>query len=264
MNNSIQHDIRETLSSIEREEAVRILYACESGSRAWGFPSRDSDYDVRFLYIRQEDWYLSIFDKRDVIERPISDQLDVSGWDLRKALLLLRKSNPPLLEWLQSPIVYAENTAVTDRIRQLSPAAFSPKSCMYHYLHMARGNYRDYLQGDRVKIKKYFYVLRPLLACGWIERHGTLPPLRFQELVQAMVPADSELMSAIQNLLVRKMAGDELDIEPRIEAISSYLDERIAHFEEVALGMTVQSVVEDRALDQLFRTVLKTAWNKPK
>ncbi|WP_020617880.1 nucleotidyltransferase domain-containing protein [Paenibacillus daejeonensis] len=261
MNNTIQQQIRKTLSSIEREEAVRILYACESGSRAWGFPSQDSDYDVRFLYIRQEDWYLSIFDKHDVIERPINDQLDVSGWDLRKALLLLRKSNPPLLEWLQSPIVYAENAIVTDRIRQLSPAAFSPKSCMYHYLHMARGNYRDYLQGDRVKIKKYFYVLRPLLACGWIERHGTLPPLRFQDLVQAMVPADSELHAAIQDLLDRKMAGDELDKESRIEAISTYLDERITYFEEVALGMTGQPVVEDSELDQLFRSVLKTAWN---
>jgi len=159
--------IIEELKRLEREEQVRILYACESGSRAWGFPSRDSDYDVRFVYIRKPEWYLSIFEKRDVIERPISDKLDISGWDLRKALNLYRKSNPPLLEWLQSPIRYYEHSGIAEQLRRLSPLAFSPKSCMYHYLSMARGNYREYLQGERVRIKKYFYVLRPVwLANG--------------------------------------------------------------------------------------------------
>ena len=175
----MREQIVEQLRLIEKEEQVRIIYACESGSRAWGFPSKDSDYDVRFLYIRPADWYLSIFDRRDVIERPISDMLDINGWDIRKALNLFRKSNPPLLEWLQSPLVYMEAFTVTEQIRRLSPLTFSPRSCMYHYLHMAKGNYRMYLQGEQVNIKKYFYVLRPVLACQWIERSNTMPPIEF-------------------------------------------------------------------------------------
>src|SRR5580698_9021306 len=105
-NHNIQQRVRDVLAQLEAERQVRVLFACESGSRAWGFASRDSDYDVRFLYVHRRDWYLSVEARRDVIELPIAEDLDVSGWDLRKALRLLRKSNPPLLEWLKSPVVY--------------------------------------------------------------------------------------------------------------------------------------------------------------
>ncbi|PYI50327.1 hypothetical protein DLM86_29930 [Paenibacillus flagellatus] len=243
-----------------QEEGVRILYACESGSRAWGFPSRDSDYDVRFLYVRPVEWYLSIFEKRDVIERPIDERLDLSGWDLRKALQLFRKSNPPLLEWLQSPIPYAENYSVAERIRALSPLTFSPKSCTYHYLNMAKGNYREYLQGDQVKIKKYFYVLRPILACEWIERFDSMPPMEFDRLVDALIPADSELYTIVQQLLARKKAGDELDLEPRLNPINDYLEERIGYFERTAVHLKSVEVDRDRELDELFRSALREVW----
>ncbi|MBY9079177.1 nucleotidyltransferase domain-containing protein [Paenibacillus sp. HN-1] len=256
----INQVILEELRSIEEEEGVRILYACESGSRAWGFPSKDSDYDVRFIYIRPVDWYLSIFDKRDVIERPISDMLDINGWDLRKALSLFRKSNPPLLEWLQSPIVYKENRLITEQIREISPLTFSPKSCIHHYLHMAKGNYRDYLQGDQVKIKKYFYVLRPILACEWIEKYDAMPPIEFDRLVEELVAAGSDLRAVIDELLVRKRAGDEMDFEPRINPINEYLEERIAYYERTAPGMRPGDGDQDQRLDDLFRSVLHDVW----
>ncbi|WP_028545811.1 nucleotidyltransferase domain-containing protein [Paenibacillus taiwanensis] len=252
--------ILEELARIEQEEQVRILYACESGSRAWGFPSKDSDYDVRFIYIRPLEWYLSIFEQRDVIERPISNMLDVNGWDLKKALKLFRKSNPPLLEWLQSPIQYQESFSIADQIRRLSPSTFSPRSCMYHYLHMAKGNYREYLQGDQVKIKKYFYVLRPILACEWIERYNTMPPIEFQMLVEELVPDKSELKAEIEQLLVRKMAGDELDYEPKIAAINAYLKEKICYFDQVAAKMSVSSDNQDQQLNALFRSALDEVW----
>ncbi|TVX93640.1 nucleotidyltransferase domain-containing protein [Paenibacillus agilis] len=253
----VQHQILAGLQEIENEERVEILYACESGSRAWGFPSKDSDYDVRFIYIRPEKDYLSLFEKRDVIERPISNMLDINGWDLKKALALFRKSNPPLLEWLQSPIVYRENHKVIKQIRGLSALTFSPKSCMYHYLHMAKGNYREYLQGEQVKIKKYFYVLRPLLACQWIERYRTMPPIEFPSLIEYLVPADSELYSDIQQLLMRKIAGDELNIEPRISAINDFLEEAIAHYEQVAAQQSVSDAGKyDMQLDELFRSTI--------
>lgn len=255
-----QEQIMTALERIEHEENVRILYACESGSRAWGFPSRDSDYDVRFLYVRPVEWYLSIFEKRDVIERPISDMLDINGWDLKKALTLFRKSNPPLLEWLESPIVYKEYGTAAEQIRRISPLTFSPKSCLYHYLNMAKGNYRDYLQGEQVKIKKYFYVLRPILACEWIEKFDTMPPVEFDRLVEAMVPGGSELKSVIDGLLVRKRAGDEMDYEPRINPINEFLEGKIEYFERVAPGLQTSGGDQDQRLDGLFRSVLREVW----
>ncbi|WP_258171490.1 nucleotidyltransferase domain-containing protein [Paenibacillus sp. R14(2021)] len=254
--------INEQLAAIEQEEQVRILYACESGSRAWGFPSKDSDYDVRFIYVRPMDEYLSIDERRDVIERPISSMLDISGWDLRKALKLFRKSNPPLLEWLQSPILYMEQTTAAERIRGLSPLAFSPRSCLYHYLHMARGNYRVYLQGDRVRMKKYFYVLRLILACRWIERTGTMPPMDFQTLAAAMIPENSELRLTIDRLLARKIAGDELDYEPRLAVLNDYLEAQIAYFEEAAVSIPAAQPAQGSELDRIFRSAIYEAWER--
>jgi predicted nucleotidyltransferase len=253
--------IQHQLALLEQDEDIRILYACESGSRAWGFPSQDSDYDVRFIYIRRPDWYLSILDKRDVIERPISDQLDISGWDLRKALSLFRKSNPPLLEWLQSPIRYAEQYSVSEQLRQISPLTFSPKSCMYHYLNMARGNYRMYLQGDEVRIKKYFYVLRPVLACDWILRYNEIPPIEFEALVDRLIPVDGELWREVQRLLARKKSGEELDYEPRLNPINDYLEERLSELEKIIATQHSTDIRLDERLDDLFRASLQEVWD---
>lgn len=258
----VRQQVLEELTKIEKEEHVRILYACESGSRAWGFPSKDSDYDVRFIYIRPEEWYLSIFEKRDVIERSISDILDINGWDLKKALNLFRKSNPPLLEWLQSPIVYREDHVVTEQIRRISAVTFSPRSCIHHYLHMAKGNYREYLRGKQVKIKKYFYVLRPIFACQWIEKYNTMPPVEFDQLVDDLVAKESELKKVIDDLLVRKKAGDEMDYEPRIKPINDFLEAKIGYYERTAPGMQPADGGQDQRLDDLFRSVLKEVWKK--
>jgi predicted nucleotidyltransferase len=247
------------LMQIESQENVRILYVCESGSRAWGFPSQDSDYDVRFIYIHPLDWYLSINDKRDVIERPINDLLDINGWDLRKALKLLRKSNPPLLEWLQSPIVYWEKYSVAGSMRKLSPLTFSPRSCMHHYFNMGKGNFRDYLQGDKVKVKKYFYVLRPVLACLWLQRSNTVPPVEFEALVDALV-SDGSLRRAIESLLIRKKAGDEFDVEPRIGAIHEFLETEIGNIEHYLQSAGKSPVADIKVFDQLFKDALTEVW----
>ena len=225
-------EIRERLFAIEREESGKVFYACESGSRAWGFPSKNSDYDVRFLYVRNRDWYLSIDveDRRDVIERPILDEFDVNGWDLRKALKLLRKSNPPLLEWLNSPTIYIEDAVISPIFKELAPYCYSATACMYHYLQMAKGNFREYLKGDTVSMKKYFYVLRPLLAIKWIEHSADVVPMQFGILVEDMLPK-GELRDQIENLIERKKLGDELKREPRIDVISDFIEsemERLA------------------------------------
>jgi hypothetical protein len=218
----VRAQIETELERMERDKGVCIIYACESGSRAWGFESADSDYDVRFIYVHPTEWYLRVVPGKDVIERPIEGLLDLSGWDLRKVLQLLRKSNPPLLEWLQSPLVYRARSQVLQRLRELMPQYYQPAACHYHYLHMAQGNYRDYLRTDTVWLKKYFYVLRPVLACLWIERGYGVVPIQFQTLVERVLD-DGEVRTAVQDLIRRKKAGEELDRGPQIPALSDFL-----------------------------------------
>jgi predicted nucleotidyltransferase len=224
--------ILERLAEIEQTESVRILYACESGSRAWGFASPDSDYDVRFLYAHPRDWYLSVHveHRRDVIERPIVDLLDINGWDLRKALQLMLKSNPPLFEWLHSPIVYREQPGFRQAMLGLTPTYYSPRDCAWHYLHMARGNQREYLRGDPVKLKKYLYVLRPLLAIRWLESGRGVVPMPFRELVETLLPP-GEVRDAIEQLLIAKQSGGELAWGPRVPALSNWITEELARLE---------------------------------
>ena len=257
---AIQKEVETRLQDIEKEEGVRVFYTCESGSRAWGFPSVNSDYDVRFIYAHHPDWYLSIDleRKRDVIERPINDELDISGWDLRKALQLFRKSNPPLLEWLKSPIIYRTNELIIEQWQKLIPVFYSPIASFYHYLHMAQGNHRAYLQGEEVWIKKYFYVLRPLLAMQWIEQSDQSVPMEFATLVDALVK-DPVIEKAIEDLLAQKMAGEELDRGPRIASISSYIEKELTRLELVAASQKPQKPPIDE-LNVFFRWALTELW----
>lgn len=241
----MKNTIIQELKKIEIAENIRILYAVESGSRAWGFPSKDSDYDVRFIYTRPKNWYLQLQKTKDTLEYPISDQLDISGWDLDKTLLLLKKCNPSLLEWLHSPIVYLANPLFHQELLALSKQELNSKSLVYHYLHMAKGNYREYLQGDQVKIKKYFYVLRPLLACMWIDQFAQLPPVPFEELLK-QPQLSKEFLLAVAELLKRKRAGEEMDLEEKIPVIDHFIVKQIDyHTEAVSSLHSFQSLSEN-------------------
>ncbi|MGB5687533.1 MAG: nucleotidyltransferase domain-containing protein [Candidatus Electrothrix sp.] len=223
INPEISQEISRRLADAEREHNVRILYCCESGSRAWGFASPDSDYDVRFIYVHEEDWYLS-FDierRRDVIEYPIVDEIDCSGWDLRKALYLFTRTNGALLEWLNSPICYIEQGDFAAKLRNLAPRAISNVALCYHYSHMARRNAREYLFRDKVKLKKYFYVLRPLLAIRYIEAGKGLPPVEFERLVESVAP--SEIRQEIRSLLEVKRVTPELGLGASIPVINAFI-----------------------------------------
>ena len=222
-NGPVREAILERLAAIEREHGVGIVYACESGSRAWGFASPDSDYDVRFVYARDLDWYLS-FDverQRDVIECPIVDDLDCNGWDIRKALHLFTRTNGALLEWLHSPIGYVERGDFAQSLRRLAPRCFDATALCYHYHHMARSNARGYLFTEEVRLKKYFYVLRPLLAIRHIERGLGIPPVRFDPLVNAVAP--SSIRPSIAELLERKRKTSELGTGKPIPEIDCFV-----------------------------------------
>jgi uncharacterized protein len=247
------------IKKIEEQYEVKICLAVESGSRAWGFPSKDSDYDVRFIYVHKKDWYLSIDQKPDVIELPINDLLDINGWEVTKALRLFRKSNPPLMEWLHSGIVYYQAFSLVDQMKTIQNQVFLPQSALYHYLNMAKGNFRDYLRNDEVKIKKYFYVLRPVLACVWIERFNTVPPIAFQTLVEELLE-EGQLKREILILLERKISGDELNLEPKVTVINDYLEKEIIRLEEYTKTVKVPKVEMAPILDDLFRTILDEVW----
>ena len=248
--------VLQQLHEIEVKHGVRVLYACESGSRAWGFASADSDYDVRFIYSHPQEWYLSIDleHRRDVIEMPIDSELDISGWDLRKALKLFRKSNPALLEWLGSPIVYREQGSLAARLRELSPDSISPVKCRYHYMHMAQGNFRDYLKGPQVRLKKYLYVLRPILAVNWIDAGYGVAPTEFGKLVDAIVQ-ENELRRAINDLLEAKKQGFEQSVGPRIEPISRFIESEMERLITTD-PENAKSAGDPHKLNELFRAIL--------
>ena len=250
--------MRETILSklyeIESKENVKILLAVESGSRAWGFASPDSDYDVRFVYVRPREEYLRLARPRDVIELPIEGDLDINGWDLDKTLRLLRASNPTLFEWFASPIVYRE-TAFAGELRGVMQRYFSARRALSHYLSMAGNNYRAYLRADTVKPKKYFYALRPVLACRWVLDKGTPPPMLFSELMEAEL--DPALLPEVNRLLELKRNAPEVKTIPAIESIDRYI---VSSMEEVR--GKIARMAEDTGhgweeLDRLFLSQLE-------
>lgn len=250
----MQERILEELQALEWRENIRILYAAESGSRAWGFASKNSDYDVRFLYVRRMEDYLSILPKRDVIEMPISEDLDINGWDLMKALRLLLKSNPTLFEWTNSPIVY-RTSPEWESLRPEINRYFSSRSGVMHYLSMAKSNYREYLRADTVPFKKYFYVIRPLLVCRHILKTETPPPMLFDVLVQSEL--EERLQSLMMELVERKRKSTEKELIPRIDVLNRYIEDSLEELNERAASMPSQEEADPKLLDAWFLRVVQ-------
>jgi uncharacterized protein len=244
--------INQKLDELKKASEVKVLYACESGSRAWGFASPDSDFDVRFIYVHSEDHYLGIDEQRDVIELPINELLDISGWELRKALRLFRKSNAPLFEWLQSPIVYAQHDDFTNELRSLMPQYFSVRAAMHHYLSMAKGVFENELSAETVKLKKYFYALRPILACRWIIGNNQVPPMEFEKL---RVFLKSDLQGMVDDLLIQKAEVDEKFTIKPIKELNDFIRTEIIH-SEAHVPAKELAVPDSTLLNNLFRRYL--------
>lgn len=255
----MREEILSRLAAAEDEHSVRILYACESGSRAWGFPSPDSDFDVRFIYVHEPDWYLS-FDverRRDVIEYPIVDEIDCGGWDVRKALYLYMKTNSVLLEWLNSPIRYLERGTVAARLRELAPACLSSTALCHHYSHMARRNAQSFLLKDRVRLKKYFYVLRPLLAVRHVEGGLGIPPVLFHELVDRVAPQN--IRPAIQHLAELKAKTSELGVGDPIVELDQFIESELARHAHALSDQGRQDSLAGRELRNRLNDVFRIA-----
>ncbi|MEO6080997.1 MAG: nucleotidyltransferase domain-containing protein [Steroidobacteraceae bacterium] len=249
-------EILARLRRAENEHAVRILLAVESGSRAWGFASPDSDYDVRFIYAHDPAWYQSVDleERRDVIEYPIVDDIDLHGWDVRKALRLFWKSNPAFVEWIQSPVVYMEEGGFRRQALEALPRIFAPDRGIYHYRSMARTNYRGYLKEPVVRLKKYFYVLRPLLAARWIENTSGAAPIEFGKLLSLL--SDQPLvLDATHSLLEKKRHASEIDLAPAVPVLNEFIETELAH-ESPDLPKKSWSPEVVGLLNEIFRRVL--------
>jgi uncharacterized protein len=257
---AMRAQILDCLRQIETDRDVKLLFACESGSRGWGFASPDSDYDVRFIYVNRLSWYLTVEPGRDVIEQPISGDLDVNGWDLRKTLQLLRQSNPTLLEWLRSPIVYREEANTVARLRALAEDGYSAVRGYHHYVSMAKKNFREHLRGEEVRYKKYLYVLRPLLAARWIREGRGVPPMRFAALAEATLD-DRALLDEINRLLEVKMRAGEAATSPRWIGIHDFIESELT---AAAEQVVVDSSHPDTTMLDAFlaETVLKSEREK--
>lgn len=256
VSDEVKTEIGRRLRNIEEQERVHILLAVESGSRAWGFASPNSDYDVRFIYAREKDWYVAVDleEKRDVIEYPIVDEMDVSGWDVRKSLRLFWKSNPSFVEWIQSPITYMEAGQFRQSIVEVLPQIYSVEKGIYHYRSMAKTNYRGYLRGETVPLKKYFYVLRPLLAVKWLEAEKCAAPIEFHRLLQFV--DDIDVLDAIHDLLEKKKVQKEKERSPAVPVLNRYIEEELNRLETINLEKE-ERTKDLQLLNGIFHQVLE-------
>ncbi len=241
--------IKEKLAEIEEKENVKILLAIESGSRAWGFASPDSDYDVRFIYVRPMEDYLRLDEPKDIIEWQLDDVLDINGWDLKKALVQFRRGNATLFEWSNSPVVY-QKTKEWNYIYEVAKSYFSAKSGVHHYYGTAKNTFTTYLQAETVKYKKYFYALRPLLACKYIEEYHCPPPVLFNELLKLSLPED--FRRGIDELLEIKKVTDEKDLNPQIPVIYDFIEKELTLQKELADTMADDHTKSWEALNEVF------------
>ena len=253
---NMEEIIKENLKAIENENQVTILYAAESGSRAWGVASPDSDYDVRFVYVRKVEEYLRLDSLRDVIEWCLDEVLDINGWDLKKALLGIKKSNPNLLEWVNSPIVYKKHAA-WPAVRDLVLAYASEKSLVCHYYGTAYSTYMEHLRGDKVRYKKYIYALRPLLCCLYVEHFHQPPLVNFHELLtslQEILPSD--LTKAICSMLAIKVQHKEHDALPPIPILQNFIEQECQRQRNISEQLPDDHKKEYEPLNEVFRKLM--------
>mgnify|MGYP004462773333 FL=1 len=249
----MRQEIINKLNDIEKKEHVKIIYAIESGSRAWGFESLDSDYDVRFIYVREKEDYLCLDEKSDVIELPIDEVFDISGWDIKKALRLLYKSNPSLLEWFASPIVYKE-TKEASYIKEVIPFYFSPKKLYCHYKSMAKQHLK-YVNKEMIPVKKYLYILRCILSSQYIVDYKKLPPIEIERLIEYELP--KELREDVNSLLMIKKSSDE---KQYVNHMSS-LDEFIMNSLKEDMPFIEDREVSWDRLNDVFRLIIDAYQN---
>lgn len=250
----MENEIRTRLSMVEKERNVRILYAVESGSRAWGLASPDSDYDVRFVYVRPAEEYLRIDEAPDFIEWQLDDVYDINGWDLGKALRQISKGNAVFFEWLNSPVVYRDSDE-WETVRSAAVNYFSVRAALRHYCGLAKNTFLTFLsQQEKVSCKKYFYALRPLLAARYIDNCREPPPVEFAELMKQDLPV--ELRTSIEELLDIKLKTGEKEKIPAVPVVSRFIENELNTWCGVSAAAEDDRNWDSSELNKVFREIV--------
>lgn len=245
--------IQQKLTEIEKEHRIKILYSCESGSRAWGFPSPDSDYDVRFIYARSLNDYLTIYPPKGHLSFPINDELDIYGWDISKVLQLITKSNTTPFEWLQSPVIYRENEIVREELWELCQNYFCSRSNIHHYLGISRGAMQTML-GEEIKIKKLFYILRPILAALWCSEQNSIAPMSIFPLMDLL---PKHLREKVLSLIELKSTTNEGFLIKIDQDIRTWIDQTFEYCMKTSQLLEKKSF-DIKIADNYFRKVIQT------
>lgn len=224
--------IKNKIEQLKAEKGIEVLFAAESGSRAWGFESPDSDYDVRLIYTFPRTRYIQVETVLEDINLPVDENLiDLSAWELRKAARLVSiKSNASPFEWIQSPIIYGEVEGFREEFSQVIKSYFQPSLMVYHYLGLAKGTYFKFLQGDQIQIKKYFYALRPILCALWILERNEVAPLVFDEV--RTILREETVIEAIEALLNEKERADEGHLIAADSTLQNFIVTSLEHITE--------------------------------
>ncbi|HUC82010.1 MAG TPA: nucleotidyltransferase domain-containing protein [Flavisolibacter sp.] len=249
--------IKQKLEQIEADHKIKILYACETGSRAWGFPSPDSDYDVRFIYQHERDWYLALNDRKDTIEFMDGD-LDITGWDLRKCLKLLKKSNVPLIERFQSPVQYYADENFRAEFKQLIQAYYSPIASFFHHYSLANKFWEELKDQASIKLKSYFYLVRSLLSCNWIIKDKAVLPMDIESL---MTYVDDKSREELQKLIALKATVGETYLHPKDATMQAFITRLFAFVEENKNDLGVNNKDFDSLNDFFLKTLYEKADN---
>jgi len=257
---NIRNTIIQKLRDTQETNAVRILLAIESGSRGWGFASPDSDYDCRFVYAHEKDWYLSVVSKTDIIEYAADKTYDINGWDLRKFISHIVKSNAVMFEWLSSNVVYISNDAATALLRRLEETFFNPVAVSHHYLSLARKKYNEIIGADTAKLKKYFYVIRPLVNVIYIEQHGKMPYMEYyRTLAEIEIPRTAA--DEIGRLAYIKKTANESYAIPLNKTLTDFFAAELAGQDERLKTLKFNKNRDYEQADECFRKIIEMTWN---
>jgi len=179
----MKKEIIKIIKEAEKKHKIKVVWAIESGSRAWGFASEDSDYDLRCIHIGKLDDYLGLLPSPQQVNLT-TEVLDLESWDIRKFAELTLKSNPQIAEWLRSPIVYIDSP-IRKQLKKYFDEGCSLEFLRQHYIRMAKQNYHKYMRiGMSYSCKKYLYVLRGIACAIYIEKEKKLPPLPYKEVIE--------------------------------------------------------------------------------
>lgn len=253
--NTTTQKIQGYLKDLEKDYNIRILLACETGSRAWGFPSPDSDYDVRVIYVHEQDWYLSVQDQKDSIERMLDDnEIDISAWEWKKSLRLLQKSNAALLERLQSPIIYQAAPDFINKTMELAATYYARKSSLYHYLGLCKKSASSLSNKQPYKLKKFFYALRAAAVCRWIMEEDSIPPMEFGK-VYTQIGLPNTMLQRIKELIALKATVGEAYLHEGESDLLAFIQESIA-LAEAAVNELPTGTADLDALNTLFRSYI--------